>query len=557
MAPTYPDFTRCHKPLDVPPYAKDLNCCPPYQGETPVPFTVPKDLPMRTRVSAHRVDEKYVAKYARAVQLMKDLPPDDPRNFTQQANVHCAYCQGAYYMGNTDKPFMVHNGWFFLPWHRWYLYFHERMLAKLVGDDTFALPFWNHDYEPGMTIPPMYLDKSLSLFHDKRNPDHGPSSIADLSFYMPDGYSKSHFLSSSEEDQVSYNYRLMYKHMVSLAKTTRTFHGAPRRSTGPDSSTCTCAAGTVEIVPHDTVHSWTGNLITEQCPCPTKTCYGEDMGVFYAAARDPIFYALHANVDRMWTIWKKLPGREDYTDPDLLDTLFYFYDENKLLVSVRAGDAFDPAELRYSYEASPTPWLQKPVYNDIRPALPPLAGGAVQKCNSQYNILFSQPIKVPVPRQGGRSNFFGLMAREELLVIKGIRVQRNLAVKFDIFVNLDDRLLATSYVDSVPREYAGTFLDLPRGARDDAEGGCGQSSLCVGISEVLRDLNVKQNEESIVVTLLPKVKVEEAIKISAIKLEYSERNLFGMRWMKSLLRSVLISPSKWGLCPPLGVFPYH
>ena len=26
---------------------------------------------------------------------------------------------------------------------RFYLYFHERILGKLIGDDTFALPFWN------------------------------------------------------------------------------------------------------------------------------------------------------------------------------------------------------------------------------------------------------------------------------------------------------------------------------------------------------------------------------------------------------------------------------
>lgn len=30
----------------------------------------------------------------------------------------------------------------------------------------------------------------------------------------------------------------------------------------------------------------------------------EDMGVGYSAVRDPIFFAHHANVDRMWGVWE-------------------------------------------------------------------------------------------------------------------------------------------------------------------------------------------------------------------------------------------------------------
>ncbi|KAH9307697.1 hypothetical protein KI387_035608 [Taxus chinensis] len=516
MAPTRPDLNRVGKPTGLPWYAKDVEFCRPLNNnEIPIPFRMPS--PMRTRVSAHRVDNEYIDKYHLAVQLMKSLPDDDPRNFFQQASIHCAYCNGAYLMENTDKQFNVHSGWFFLPWHRWFLYFHERILADLLKDDTFALPFWNWDYEQGMTIPPMYLDDTLSLFDEKRNPNHHKSTIVDLGF---NATRRKAAPPLSSQAQVGYNYRLMYKHVVSLARTTRAFHGAQIRK---QSSSCTCAAGMLEIGPHNLVHDWIGSPVNKSCPCRSRTntgtgtgsgngdsceqtCHGENMGILYSAARDPIFYAHHANIDRLWTVWKTLHGREDYRDPSLLDTRFFFYDENKLLVSVRAGDAFDPDNLRYNYQRCPTPWIHKPKYIDKPTDI--LLHGNPSIPLRKPPLDFTEPVKILVDRR----------FPEEQLLIEGIRVQRNIAVKFDIFINLDDALLAVSYVDTLPREFAGTFHEAPQGTTADVERGCGQSSLCVGISEVLSDLNVEEEETSIVVTLVPKVELEEPIKISDIRM---------------------------------------
>lgn len=49
-------------------------------------------------------------------------------------------------------------------------------------------------------------------------------------------------------------------------------------------------AGTVENVPHGPLHVWVGD--------PTQP-NGEDMGNFYSAARDPVFFAHHGNIDRL------------------------------------------------------------------------------------------------------------------------------------------------------------------------------------------------------------------------------------------------------------------
>ena len=79
----------------------------------------------------------------------------------------------------------------------------------------------------------------------------------------------------------------------------------------------------MENIPHGPVHVWIGDNTQPNL---------EDMGSLYSAARDPIFYSHHANVDRMWTIWKTLGGkRSDITDPDWLESGFLFYDEKKTL----------------------------------------------------------------------------------------------------------------------------------------------------------------------------------------------------------------------------------
>lgn len=78
---------------------------------------------------------------------------------------------------------------------------------------------------------------------------------------------------------------------------------------------------------------------------------------FKNSATDPIFYAHHANVDRMWVKWKKLKGgiRMDLPDPDWLNTKFTFYDENGKLVTVTVAQSLDPTLLRYALTTSPPP----------------------------------------------------------------------------------------------------------------------------------------------------------------------------------------------------------
>ncbi|XVE87997.1 hypothetical protein DITRI_Ditri19aG0033200 [Diplodiscus trichospermus] len=129
-------------------------------------------------------------------------------------------------------------------------------------------------------------------------------------------------------------------------KTASLFLGKPYRAGDKPSQ----GAGALQNVRHTPIHKWCGDRTQP---------HDEDMGNIYSAGRDPLFYSHHSNVDRMWSIWKSLPGkkRNDFTDLDWLDASFVFYDENANLVRAKVRDCLDTKTLGYDYQRVDIPWL--------------------------------------------------------------------------------------------------------------------------------------------------------------------------------------------------------
>ena len=128
----------------------------------------------------------------------------------------------------------------------------------------------------------------------------------------------------------------MYRQVISNGKTTELFMGSPYRAGDQPRP----GAGSVENIPHGTVHIWTGDGTQPN---------GEDMGSLYSAARDPIFVAHHGNIDRVWDIWREQGGkRKVFADDDFREASFLFYDEHARLVRVKVKDCLDATRLRYT-----------------------------------------------------------------------------------------------------------------------------------------------------------------------------------------------------------------
>ena len=89
------------------------------------------------------------------------MKPCKRANWTNQASIHQNFCP--------------HGNWLFLPWHRAYLLYFERICRKLSGMADFALPYWNWSLEP--RVPAVFWGgPSNPLFDDARAAT--PTSVA-------------------------------------------------------------------------------------------------------------------------------------------------------------------------------------------------------------------------------------------------------------------------------------------------------------------------------------------------------------------------------------------
>jgi Common central domain of tyrosinase len=195
----------------------------------------------------------------------------------------------------------------FLTWHRMYLWYFERVLQEAAGDPSLRLPYW--DYEKNGALPQAYRDATYvnesgqtvpnPLRVDARQPglNNGTSSLA--------------------------------------ASVTSTAGAMPATSYGPFNSA-------LEITPHGAVH----------CAVVTGGCPNGLMGSVPVSALDPIFYAHHTNIDRLYECWLKvnesarLPNNQGQ-----LDTLYTFVDADGSTPQRRVRDMLTTAQLGYSYAA--------------------------------------------------------------------------------------------------------------------------------------------------------------------------------------------------------------
>ncbi|GFQ07253.1 polyphenol oxidase chloroplastic [Phtheirospermum japonicum] len=306
------------------------------------------------------------------------------------------------------------------------------------------MPFWNWDSPAGMSIPLMYTNPSSALFDQLRDQAHQPPAVVDLNFSSSDD-------TTGKDQRMRRNLTIMYRQMVSNSKTPRLFFGSPyRRGDEPNPG-----SGSIENIPHGPVHVWTGDSTQPNL---------ENMGNFYSAGRDPIFYGHHSNIDRLWSVWKTLGGRrQDITDPDYLDASFLFYDENGQMVRVRTRDCLDHTKLGYVYQDVEIPWLNSKPKPRVSSALRKLkklgkANAAETHvalrrfCQLSLTVGF---LKVMVKRPKNKRSKREKDEVEEILVIDGIELDRDVYAKFDVYINDEDDKISTE--DNT--EYAGSFCE--------------------------------------------------------------------------------------------------
>jgi len=206
----------------------------------------------------------------------------------------------------------IHGTWFFLPWHRAFLWATELNLQHAIGDDKVALPYWH--WPVLSAVPPSFQTGAL---------DHprGRQTVSPYEYAFESGMKPDRFIGE-------------YKVVLGRPEATRIGFGGYAATPLISSS--------LEGTPHGSVHNGVGTG-------------GKDMGNIKWSPRDPIFYGHHGNLDRLWEVWRGAPGSanratEPWTNKAFADQMYEYFDlSTGATRAVRIAEIKETADLGYRY----------------------------------------------------------------------------------------------------------------------------------------------------------------------------------------------------------------
>ena len=279
-----------------------------------------------------------LAKYAQAVEIMRELPEHDQRSWKWWWNTHWIKGFPAFLWDHSRKlkteliaslppearadaeavwngcqahPFNPSNPeqfqqWFFLPWHRLMLQPSSRAsFAKCCRMRSFHC-------RTGTRSPATPTISSSRPCSGSRAPRSttaraGPGSMA------------------------ANGSTCIYKDWINLSALNEKFY----------------------------IDSPTGNLgfnprMDQNPHFFTHFALGGDMAEFSTVGGDPMFYIHHANVDRIWESWSRL-GNTNPTDPKYLNRVFSYGDRSNKRADLPVSASDRTAQMGYEYDAYELP----------------------------------------------------------------------------------------------------------------------------------------------------------------------------------------------------------
>ncbi|QSJ15203.1 tyrosinase family protein [Nostoc sp. UHCC 0702] len=223
--------------------------------------------------------EKLIAAWQHCTHLKKDQNPPPHSRVTDQ--------------------FLLH----FLPWHRLYIGYLEKIVRKLSGDQNFAIPYWEYTDPYQTTIAKDFVTSGSSLYTDLRNKD----------LNQKDGQ-----VGSEKQQEIEKNKKKAYRSTLfnqlsdldNVGNFTRQINGSP----------------------HGEMHTYIGGNVGQAYnPIWQGPSSSGLMTDVITAGFDPIFWVHHSTIDRYWESWtqatKIKATPQDLPLPKELAPLYTFADE--------------------------------------------------------------------------------------------------------------------------------------------------------------------------------------------------------------------------------------
>ncbi len=324
-----------------------------------------------------------VVAYKTAIAAMKALPDTNPLSWTYQAAIHGTSLTGAQPAWNTCE----HGTYFFFSWHRMYVWYFERIVRKLSGNSSWALPYWNYGSTKQRRLPTVFrspADVSNPLYVSNRGSGWNAGTSS---------------LNASAVDTA-----------IALAVV-------------PFNNFSSSLEGTPHAAVHVSIGGWMGSVPT--------------------SAQDPIFWLHHCNIDRLWNIWlAQGGGRTDpLSDTPWTTTKFTFFDENGQQVQLTGCEILRAQEqLNYVYQTEPTQ-----VKLSCQTAISPMQSESkeVLLTRSQESVVTlppqSDPVSITVDVRPVREQLLRVMSegRTNLtLDLTNIEADRQPDVYYEVYVGI-------------------------------------------------------------------------------------------------------------------------
>lgn len=372
-------------------------------------------------------DNPIITAYADAVAAMQAKASTDPTSWDYQAAIHGTLAASPLPQWNQCR----HGTWYFLSWHRMYLYYFERIVRAQViangGPSTWALPYWNYGGGADFNTLPL-------AFRGPIRPDGSanPLYVSQRAAGINSGAGLSSLVTSA-----------------AVALACASFTGTTEFGGGITSPLGQFDGqyGQLETTPHNVVHTAIGGL----------------MGDPDTAAQDPIFWLHHANIDRIWWLWQpQHPG--DPSDARWTGQSFSFVDVGGVPVTLSDAEVIDTvSQLDYTYGPEivlpprppipiripirlpwPQPWPEARVFISMPPHPGPEMPRQLVGATEEPVRLVGEAVRVPVIvderavealRSDPRADDY---QHRVFIDIENIDAVRDPGIVYGVFVNLPD-----------------------------------------------------------------------------------------------------------------------
>ena len=381
----------------------------PFANAAPKPAAAMPRIPLEEFLQT----DSLVAALRKGVRAMKKRKPSDPLSWFYQAAIHGVTPEDITEAAKIDPDVeevspekwnqCPHDGEHsadFLPWHRGYTYYFEKILRMHTEDDNFSLPYWNYDEIENRAFPKAFGIKHL---------DGDPNNEADENI-NPLHHESRDFYLATYEHWSNPNFKPLVELSRFAVDTTipmnaPVFFGATEQEglAGGIYDSDPSTRGLLESYPHDQIHRAVGGIVIT----PDGKDHAGAMATPPTAGFDPVFCIHHTNIDRLWARWSCMPGK----DWGVLPPKAWFEERPWTFFDIDRTEVNEPRKKYFDYRAlgirfkdedlSCTP-LQLPDWikaeGEVSLNAPPVSALAMKARSTQ--ILTSKVIELTAPSIG-------------------------------------------------------------------------------------------------------------------------------------------------------------